>query len=72
MSYITVEEVVEFSKKLLVECQKTHPTANVELQQAPTGHYMVIIHSDNTLQSVNECYTIDPISRDWIKTYGSL
>lgn len=69
---ITQDEMVQFCNQLAEKCQQVFPHAYVELKLSPTGHYVVLIHSDQTLQCETECYTVDPISREWIKTYGTL
>lgn len=68
---ITQAAMIQFCDTLIAKIWEQSPDADIELKQAPTGHFHVIIHSDNTLQCESECYTIDPISRDWIKTYGN-
>ena len=70
MARITQAEVVEFARKLLVQCQTTHPDALIELKTDTNGLFYVIIDPNDTLHSPSECYTIDPISREWRKTYG--
>lgn len=69
---ITTEEVIQFTQKLEAKARETFPDAHIDAKLAPTGAYLIIMHTDNTLQSVSECYTIDPISREWIKTYGQI
>lgn len=69
---ITQDEAIQFCDALITKVWQTHPTADIELKRAPSGHFLIILHSDNTLQCESECYTIDPISREWIKTYGQI
>lgn len=73
MSRIELEDVVKFADVLEVRARERFPSAKVELKKLiNSGHYVVLIHSDSTLQCETDCYMIDPISREWIKTYGTL
>jgi hypothetical protein len=70
---ITQDEAIQFCDALITKVWESHPNADIELKRAPSGHFLVILHSDKgSLQCESECYTIDPISRDWIKTYGTI
>lgn len=69
---ITQDEAIQFCDALIAQIWQTHPDADIELKRSPTGHFIVIIHSSKSLQCESECYTIDPISREWIKTYGQI
>lgn len=72
---ISQANMIQFCDTLIAKIWEKAPDADIELKQSPTGHYIVIIHSDKdkgSLQCESECYTIDPISREWIKTYGEL
>ncbi|QNR53894.1 hypothetical protein phiK7A1_106 [Pseudomonas phage phiK7A1] len=72
---ITQDEAIQFCDALIAKVWQTHSAADIELKRAPSGHFLVILHTDKdrgSLQCESECYTIDPISREWIKTYGEI
>lgn len=71
MSSISREDMIKFADELEQRASALFSDARVELKRFHTGHYIIIMHTDDTLQCESECYMIDPISKEWIKTYGT-